>query len=85
MTATLLPVPKVKLTAGNGRLKVTTTPAAKGLIARFEQREASGWRAFATKKLDGGGRATVRERSGRLRAVLTRGKAELATSKTVRR
>ena len=52
VTATVLQLPKVKLSAAKGRLKVTTTPAAKGLTARFEERKASGWRKFATKKLD---------------------------------
>ena len=78
-------VPKVKFKAAKGRLKVSTTPAAKGLTARFEERRGSGWRTFATVKLDAAGRASVKERAGRLRACSTRGKAELATSKTVRR
>ena len=85
VTATLLKLPKVKLAAAKGRLKVTTTPAAKGLSARFEQRTAKGWRRFATKKLDPAGRASVAEREGKLRVVLTRGKATLAISKTIRR
>jgi plastocyanin len=85
VSATLEPAPKVKLRAAEGRLKVTTSPAAKGLKARFQERRASGWRTFATVKLDGAGRASVKERSGRLRAVLTRGTAELATSATLRR
>ena len=71
--------------AAKGRLKVSTTPAAKGLTARFEERRSSAWRKFATVKLDAAGRASVKERSGRLRVVLTRGKSALATSKTIRR
>ena len=85
VTATVLQLPKVKLSAAKGRLKATTTPAAKGLTARFEERKASGWRKFATKKLDAAGRASVAEREGKLRVVLTRGKTALATSRTVRR
>ena len=85
VTATLLGAPRVKLTAAKGRLKVSTTPAAKGLAARFEERRGSAWRAFATVKLDGAGRASVKERSGRLRVVLARGTSALATSKTLRR
>ncbi len=71
--------------AAKGRLKVSTTPAAKGLTARFEERRRSAWRAFATVKLDAAGSASVKEREGKLRVVLTRGKSELATSKAIRR
>ena len=39
VTATVLRLPKVKLRAAKGRLKVSTTPAAKGLTARFEERQ----------------------------------------------
>jgi plastocyanin len=85
VAAKLLPAPKVMLTAAEGRLKVTTTPAAKGLTVRFQERGRSGWRKFASKKLDAAGRASVAERAGKLRAVLTRGKTALATSKTLRR
>ncbi len=83
VTATVLQRPKVKLSAVKGRLKATTTPAAKGLTARFEERKASGWRKFATKKLDSAGRASVAEREGKLRVVLTHGRTELATSKSL--
>ena len=61
VTATVLRRPKVKLRAAKGRLKVSTTPAAKGLTARFEERRASAWRAFATVKLDAAGRASVKD------------------------
>ena len=86
VTATVLAAPKVKLTVAKGRLKVTATPAAKGLVARFEERRPSGWRKFASVKLDAAGRASVKEREGRIRVVLARGtgKTALATSKTVR-
>ena len=71
VTATLLDVPKVKLTAANGRLKVSTTPAAKGLTARFEERRGSGVaHGSPAVKLDAAGRASVKERSGKLRVVL---------------
>ena len=63
---------------------MSTTPAAKDLVARFEQRGRGGWKSFAKKRLDGAGRASVAEREGKLRVVLTRGKAALATSRTLR-
>ena len=63
---------------------MTTTPAGKGLVARYEERTAKGWRAFATKKLDSAGTASVKQRQGKLRVVLAHGKATLAISGTVR-
>lgn len=84
--ATVLPAPKVRLTAAKGRLKVTSTPAAKGLVARVQQRRPGGWRTFARARLDAAGRASVKAREGTLRVVLARASTTtaLATSKTVR-
>lgn len=83
VTATVRKAPKIKLRVAKDRLKVTVTPAVKGLVARFEQRKGGGWRKFAAVKLDASGRASVKTREGKLRAVLLRGKTALATSATV--